>query len=60
MARSDNVGYRTNKIITSDPGSEKVAHRINMFIASRLAFGCQVGCHRRIFDAGLLFLYRRT
>jgi len=33
-----------------------VVHRINKFIASSLAFGCYVGCHRRIFVAGLLFL----
>ena len=32
-------------------GSVKVVHRINMFITSSLAFGCRVGCHRRIFDA---------
>jgi len=41
----------------SSPGSEKVVHRLNMFITSSLAFGCRGGCHRRIFVAGLLFLY---
>jgi len=28
----------------------------NVFITSSLAFGCHVGCHRRIFIVGLLFL----
>jgi len=56
IAGRDAVGHHKNEIITSSPGSEKVVHGINIFIASSLAFGCRVGCHRHIFDAGLLFL----
>jgi len=56
MAGSNNLGYCTNKIITSSAVSENVVHCMNTFITSSLAFGCHVGCHRRIFDVGLLFL----
>jgi len=56
MAGSNNVGYCTNKIITSSAVSENVVHCMNTFITSRLAFGCLVGCHRRILVVGLLFL----
>ena len=45
-----------NYTITSTSGSENVVHRINTFIAPSLAFGCHVGCHRRIFVVGLLIL----
>jgi len=56
MAGSNNLGYCTNKIITSSAGSENVVHCMNTFITSSLAFGCHVDCHRRIFVVGLLFL----
>jgi len=52
---SNNVGYCTSEIITSGVVSANLPHRINTFIASSLAFGCHVGCHRCIFD-GFLFL----
>jgi len=42
--------------ITATAGSENIVNRTNTFIASSLAFGCHVGCHRRIFVVGLLFL----
>jgi len=56
MAGSDNVGHSTNGVISSSPESNNVVHRINTSVASSLAFGCHVGCHRGIFDVGLLFL----
>ena len=55
MARSDNAGYSTNGVISSSPESN-VVHRINTSVASSLAFGCHIGCHRGIFDVGPLFL----
>jgi len=54
---SNNVGYCTREIITSGAVSANLAHRINTFIASSLAFGCHVGCHRCIFDR---FLFLNT
>ena len=54
MAGSDNVGYRTNKIITSVT-SINVVHRINTFIASSFAFGFQTSFDR-VFDLGYWFL----
>jgi len=43
-------------ITSTTAGSENVVHRTNTFIASSLAFGCHVGCNRRIFVVRLLFL----
>jgi len=45
-----------NYSITSMGESDNVVHCMNTFITSSLAFGCHVGCHRRIFVVGLLFL----
>jgi len=52
----ENVVHCMNTFITSSAVRENVVHCMNTFITSSLAFGCHVGCHRRIFVVGLLFL----
>ena len=48
--------HHMNYSITSTGEIDNVVHHMNTFIASSLAFGCHVSCHRRIFVVGLLFL----